>query len=527
MSSPAAVLLAPTDSFARRHTGDSATETAAMLALLGYSSVDALVDAAVPPHIRRAALNVPAALGETAALAELRGLASENKVFRNFIGTGYYDTATPGVIQRTILENPGWYTAYTPYQAEISQGRLEALLNFQTVVTDLTGLEIANASMLDEGTAAAEAMMMCHRLKDGHADAHRVFFVSEKCHPQTIDIVKTRAVPLGIAVVVGDHRTYAPAADCFGVLVQYPDTTGSIHDFENFFAAAHAAGAYTIVATDLLALTLLRAPGEFGADVAVGSAQRFGVPLGFGGPHAGFLATKDAFKRQMPGRLVGVSKDAQGDPAMRLALGTREQHIRRDKATSNICTAQVLLGVMASMYAVYHGPAGLKKIAGRVKLLTELLAAGLRSAGAKVNAEPVFDTLTISNVSAARVHAAAEAKKINLRRVDAMTVGLSLDETTTVEEVQTLLTFFSESATLSPQLSTLSAQLSAFPAPFARTSAFLTHPTFNRYHTEHEMLRYIKRLEAKDLSLMARVRQTPPLRAARTDPRLRQAFQKS
>ena len=501
MSSPAAVLLAPTDSFARRHTGDSATETAAMLALLGYSSVDALVDAAVPPHIRRAALNVPAALGETAALAELRGLASENKVFRNFIGTGYYDTATPGVIQRTILENPGWYTAYTPYQAEISQGRLEALLNFQTVVTDLTGLEIANASMLDEGTAAAEAMMMCHRLKDGQADAHRVCFVSDKCHPQTIDIVKTRAVPLGIAVVVGDHRTYVPAADCFGVLVQYPDTTGSIHDFENFFAAAHAAGAYTIVATDLLALTLLRAPGEFGADVAVGSAQRFGVPLGFGGPHAGFLATKDAFKRQMPGRLVGVSKDAQGDPAMRLALGTREQHIRRDKATSNICTAQVLLGVMASMYAVYHGPAGLKKIAGRVKLLTELLAAGLRSAGAKVNAEPVFDTLTISNVSAARVHAAAEAKKINLRRVDAMTVGLSLDETTTIEEVQMLLTFFSESATLSPQLSTLSPQLSVFPAPFARTSAFLTHPTFNRYHTEHEMLRYIKRLEAKDLSL--------------------------
>ena len=501
MSSPAAVLLAPTDSFARRHTGGSATETAAMLALLGYSSVDALVDAAVPPHIRRAALNVPAALAETAALAELRSLASENKVFRNFIGTGYYDTATPGVIQRTILENPGWYTAYTPYQAEISQGRLEALLNFQTVVTDLTGLEIANASMLDEGTAAAEAMMMCHRLKDGHADAHRVFFVSEACHPQTVDIVKTRAVPLGIAVVVGDHRTYAPAADCFGVLVQYPDTTGSIHDFENFFAAAHSAGAYTIVATDLLALTLLRAPGEFGADVAVGSAQRFGVPLGFGGPHAGFLATKDAFKRQMPGRLVGVSKDAQGDPAMRLALGTREQHIRRDKATSNICTAQVLLGVMASMYAVYHGPAGLKKIAGRVKLLTELLAAGLRSAGAKVNAEPVFDTLTISNVSAARVHAAAEAKKINLRHVDAMTVGLSLDETTTVEEVQTLLTFFSESATLSSQLSTLSPQRSAFPAPFARTSAFLTHPTFNRYHTEHEMLRYIKRLEAKDLSL--------------------------
>jgi glycine dehydrogenase len=497
MSSLAA-LLAPTDTFARRHTGDSASETAAMLALLGYPTVDALVDAAVPPHIRRGALNVPAALGETGALAELRGIASENKVFRNFIGTGYYDTATPGVIQRTILENPGWYTAYTPYQAEISQGRLEALLNFQTVVTDLTGLEIANASMLDEGTAAAEAMMMCHRLKDGGDDAHRSFFVSEQCHPQTIDIVKTRAIPLGIQVVVGDHRTYAPAVDCFGVLVQYPDTTGSIHDFEKFFAAAHAAGAFTIVATDLLALTLLRAPGEFGADVAVGSAQRFGVPLGFGGPHAGFLATKDAFKRQMPGRLVGVSKDAQGDPAMRLALGTREQHIRRDKATSNICTAQVLLGVMASMYAVYHGPAGLKKIARRVKLLTELLAAGLRNVGAKVNAEPVFDTLTISNVSAARVHAAAEAKKINLRRVDDLTVALSLDETTTVEEVQTLLSFFSESAALNL---TAPATLADFAAPFARTSAFLTHPTFNRYHTEHEMLRYIKRLEAKDLSL--------------------------
>ena len=494
-------LLAPTDTFARRHTGDHAPDTAAMLALLGHASVDALVDAAVPPHIRRGAMTLPSALGESAALAELRALATENKVFRTAIGLGYSDTFTPGVIQRTILENPGWYTAYTPYQAEISQGRLEAILNFQTLVTDLTGLEIANGSMLDEGTAAAEAMMMCHRLKEGAADTHPTFFVSAACHPQTIDIVRTRAKPLGIAVVVGDHRTFQPTARCFGVLVQYPDTTGSIHDFASFFVAAHAAGAFTIVAADLLALTLLRAPGEFGADVAVGSAQRFGVPLGFGGPHAGFLATKDAFKRQMPGRLVGVSKDAQGDPAMRLALGTREQHIRRDKATSNICTAQVLLGVMASMYAVYHGPAGLKKIAGRVKLLTELLAAGLRSAGAKVNAEPVFDTLTISNVSAARVHAAAEAKKINLRRVDAMTVGLSLDETTTVEEVQTLLTFFSESATLSPQLSTLSAQLSAFPAPFARTSAFLTHPTFNRYHTEHEMLRYIKRLEAKDLSL--------------------------
>ena len=496
-------LLAPTDSFARRHQGDNAAETGALLATLGYASLDALTDAAVPAPIRRGPLNLPAAIGESAALAELRGIAGENKVFRSFIGLGYSDTFTPPVIQRNILENPGWYTAYTPYQAEISQGRLEALLNYQTLITELTGLEIANASMLDEGTAAAEAMMMCHRLKEGDSAAHRTFFVSEACHPQTIDIVKTRATPLGITVVVGNHRTFEVGPSCFGVLVQYPDTTGSIHDFATFFAAAHAAGAFTIVATDLLALTLLRAPGEFGADVAVGSAQRFGVPMGFGGPHAGFLATKDAFKRQMPGRLVGVSKDAQGDPAMRLALGTREQHIRRDKATSNICTAQVLLAVMASMYAVYHGPEGLKKIARRVKLLTELLAAGLRRAGAKVNAEPVFDTLTVSNVAAERVHAAAAAKKINLRRIDAYTVGLSLDETTTIEDIATLLSFFSESASadLDSQLSTASSPLAAFPAPHDRQSTFLKAAVFNRHHTEHEMLRYIRRLEAKDLSL--------------------------
>ncbi|MBI4625261.1 MAG: glycine dehydrogenase (aminomethyl-transferring), partial [Verrucomicrobia bacterium] len=359
--SPHHDLLAPTDTFARRHLGESADDTAAMLETLGQPSLDALVAAAVPPQIRREPLRLPAAIGESAALAELRGIAADNRVFRSFIGLGYHETHMPPVIQRNILENPGWYTAYTPYQAEISQGRLEALLNFQTVITDLTGLEIANASMLDEGTAAAEAMMMCHRLKEGDAAAHRAFFVSEHCHPQTIDIVKTRAKPLGIEVVVGDHRTSTVGGNCFGVLVQYPDTTGSIHDFEKFFAAAHAAGAFTIVAADLLALTLLRAPGEFDADVAVGSAQRFGVPMGFGGPHAGFLATKDAFKRQMPGRLVGVSKDAQGNPALRLALGTREQHIRRDKATSNICTAQVLLAVMASMYAVHHGPSGLKR----------------------------------------------------------------------------------------------------------------------------------------------------------------------
>ena len=515
-------LLAPLDTFERRHTGSPAADVAAMLKLVGYDSVDALADAAVPPKIRlKRPLRLPAAASETEALAELHAIAAKNKIFRSHIGMGYYDTAVPGVIQRNILENPGWYTAYTPYQAEIAQGRLEALLNFQTLVTDLTGLQIANASMLDEGTAAAEAMMMCHRVKLGDSHAASRFFVSDKCHPQTIDIVRTRAKPLGVEVVGGDHRTFEFTGNIFGVLVQYPDTTGSIHDFTAFFAAAHAAGALTVVATDLLALTLLRAPGEFGADVAVGSAQRFGVPMGFGGPHAGFLATKDEFKRQMPGRLVGVSKDVHGNPALRLALGTREQHIRRDKATSNICTAQVLLAVMASMYAVYHGPAGLKKIAQRTRLLTGLLAEGLTALGATVNAEPVFDTLTVSGIAAAAVHAAAITAKINLRIIDAASVGIALDETTTVEVVGTLLGCFpGRAGTPLPadQRGTASApylQLANFgappdadgaairpyPAPHQRTSAYLTAAVFSRYHTEHELLRYIRRLEAKDLSL--------------------------
>jgi glycine dehydrogenase len=495
-------LLAPLDTFERRHTGSPAADVAAMLRAVGFESVDALADAAVPAKIRlKRPLRLPAALGERAALAELRSIAAKNKVFRSFIGMGYYDTATPGVIQRNILENPGWYTAYTPYQAEISQGRLEALLNFQTLVTDLTGMEIAGASMLDEGTAAAEAMMLAHRVKLGENAGASTFFVSEKCHPQTIDIVRTRAKPLNVTVTVGDHRSFDFAdGHVFGVLVQYPDTTGSIHDFAAFFEKAHAAGALCVVATDLLALTLLKAPGEFGADVAVGSAQRFGVPMGFGGPHAGFLATKDAYKRQMPGRLVGVSKDAQGNPGLRLALGTREQHIRRDKATSNICTAQVLLAVMASMYAVYHGPEGLKKIARRTRLLTHLLANAIQATGAQVNAEPVFDTLTVSGVDAAKIHAAAEAKKINLRRVDATTVGLSLDEVATTDEVQALAALFGvERVDLNALAEAVGGEV---PAPFARTSPFLTAKVFNSCHTEHEMLRYIRRLEQKDLSLV-------------------------
>jgi len=495
-----------------------------MLAQVGYESLDALSAAAVPEDIRLPrGLALPEAAGEAAALAELRTLAAQNQVFRSFIGAGYYDCATPAVIQRNILENPGWYTAYTPYQAEISQGRLEALLNFQTLISELTALDIANASMLDESTAAAEAMMMCHRIKlGGRSDAAR-FFVSENCHPQTIEVVRTRAEPLGIEVVVGDHRSFefaqtsaqvgastlaatdeAVTPPCeieqsaiVGVLVQYPDTRGSIHDYEAFFARAHEAGALCVVAADLLALTLLRAPGEFGADIAVGSAQRFGVPMGFGGPHAGYLATRDAHKRQMPGRLVGLSKDAQGRPALRLALGTREQHIRREKATSNICTAQVLLGVMASMYAVYHGPSGLRRIAQRTRLLTQILARGLTALGARVNEEPVFDTLTIGNVAAARVHAAAAVRRINLRHIDDYTVGISLDEVTTLQEVEALLSFFGETPTPAPE----SVGPLDYAAPHARRSAYLTHEVFNCYHTEHEMLRYIKRLEAKDLSL--------------------------
>jgi len=494
-------LLAPLDTFERRHNGSPDADVAHMLQAVGHASLDTLADAAVPANIRlKRPLRLPAAASETTALAELRAIASKNKIFRSHIGMGYYDTATPGVIQRNILENPGWYTAYTPYQAEISQGRLEALLNFQTLVTDLTGLQIANASMLDEGTAAAEAMMLAHRVKLGDSHDASVFFVSDRCHPQTIDTVRTRAKPLNVSVVTGDHRTYDFAGKVFGVLAQYPDTTGSIHDFAAFFEKAHAAGALCVVATDLLALTLLRAPGEFGADVAVGSAQRFGVPMGFGGPHAGFLATKDEFKRQMPGRLVGVSKDAHGNPAMRLALGTREQHIRRDKATSNICTAQVLLAVMASMYAVYHGPQGLRRIAERTRLLTRMLADGLRSAGAKVNRESVFDTITITGVNAAQVHAAAAAARVNLRAVDATTIGISLDETATPEEVGLLLRLL---GVASIDLAALADAVAAeYAAPHARTSAYLTAKVFNSHHTEHEMLRYIKRLEAKDLSLV-------------------------
>ncbi len=492
--------LAPVDSFARRHHGADTGATDAMLAALGQSSLDALADAAVPPAIRLPqTLDLPEGAGESAMLAELRGIAAKNQVFRSFIGCGYHDCLTPGVIQRNILENPGWYTAYTPYQAEISQGRLEALLNFQTMVCDLTALEIANASMLDEGTAAAEAMNMARAAKG--SPTRNTLFVADDCHPQTVAVVTTRAKALGIAIEVGPAATFEPAAPHFAALLQYPGTEGDLRDYAPLVAKLHAAGALAIVATDLLALTLLRAPGEFGADIAVGSAQRFGVPLGYGGPSAGFLATRDAFKRLMPGRLVGVSKDAQGRPALRLALGTREQHIRREKATSNICTAQVLLAVIASMYGVYHGPEGLKAIADRVRRLTGALAAGLSQLGYRINSTPVFDTLTVElgGVSAKSIYDLAHANRLNLRPHSDHSVGVSLDEATTEEDLALLLHVFAEAA--GKTAPAIAATASDLPEPLARTSTFLTNPVFNRYHTEHEMLRYIRRLEAKDLSL--------------------------
>jgi glycine dehydrogenase len=490
------------DQFVRRHIGPRPADSDAMLAALGLKSLAELVDRAVPANIRRhEPLQLPAAESEFAALARLRAMAAKNQVFRSFIGLGYHDTITPPVIQRNILENPGWYTQYTPYQAEISQGRLESLLNFQTMVCDFTALEIANASLLDEATAAAEAMTMCHRLTEGAA--RNTFFVAENCHPQNIELVRTRARPLGIEVIVGDAESFAFSEKVFGALIQYPATDGAIHDHAAFTARAHGAGAMVIVATDLLALTLLRAPGEFGADVAIGSAQRFGVPLGYGGPHAAFMATRDAFKRQMPGRLVGVSKDSRGRSGLRLSLGTREQHIRREKATSNICTAQALLANMAAMYAVYHGPEGLRRIATRVHRLATILNSGLQRLGHSTNAEPFFDTLTVrlKNTTSAEIVRIAERHGVNVRVVDAATVGVALDETTGADEVNLLLRIFNGDHPPAFSLAELADVSESFAAPHARTSRFLAQPVFNRYHSETEMLRYIRRLESRDLSL--------------------------
>jgi glycine dehydrogenase len=490
-------------SFFRRHIGPQPAEIEEMLRVVGASSLDQLIEETVPAAIRlRRPLDLPTPLSEPAALAALRDLARRNRVCRSFIGMGFSGCHTPSVIQRTVLENPGWYTQYTPYQAEISQGRLEALLNFQTMVADLTALPLANASLLDEATAAAEAMHMCHVAVGG---GRTRFLVADDCHPQTIAVVRTRAESLGYKVEVGSVDAFDPSQpDVFGVLVQYPASDGRIRDFTPLAESLHTAGALLVVAADLLALTLLRPPGEMGADVAVGSTQRFGVPMGCGGPHAAFLATRDEYRRQMPGRIVGVSKDAEGRPALRLALQTREQHIRRDKATSNICTSQVLLAIIASMYAVWHGPQGLTSIARRVRELTALLDLGLRRLGFDLGPGPFFDTLRVrtSRDTGERIAAAAVAQGMNLRRHDDGALGIALDETTTLADVRELLTVFANGRALPVALdAALDASELELPAALARTSPFLTHPVFHRYQSEHELLRYIKRLEARDLSL--------------------------
>jgi glycine dehydrogenase len=496
-------LLQSTDRFVDRHLGPKSKDVELMLHELGVGTLEELVDQAVPKVIRmEGQLNLPKPRSEAEILAELLALAEENEVFRSYIGMGYTNCITPPVIQRNILENPGWYTQYTPYQAEIAQGRLEALINFQTMIGDLTGMEIANASLLDEGTAAAEAMTLCQRLMPRKSNAN-TFFVSASCHPQTIDVIMTRAESLGIRIVVGDHDEYDFAEETFGVLVQYPASGGEIMDYGPFFIRAHEAGAMTVVAADILSLVLLRPPGEFGADVVVGNSQRFGVPMGYGGPHAAYMATLEKYRRQLPGRLVGVSMDTSGDPAYRLALQTREQHIRRDKATSNICTAQVLLAIMASMYAVYHGPDGLRQIARRVRLLTEILAEGLNRLGYDTGSDLRFDTVTLHGgpLNQESIVSRALDQGINLRSFENGAVGITLDEATSVDDLTDLF------AVLNPDEKQLDIEELArvvdiqYPAGHSRTTDFLTHPVFHRYHSETEMLRYIHRLQARDLSL--------------------------
>jgi glycine dehydrogenase len=480
--------------FARRHIGPQPAEIATMLATVGAPSLDALIDETVPAGIRtKADLSLPAARSEEQALADLAAIAGENQVFQSCIGMGFNACFTPSVIRRGILENPGWYTAYTPYQAEIAQGRLEALLNFQTMICDLTAMEIANASLLDESTAAAEAMVMCQQAGKGNR-----FFVAEDSHPQTIALLRTRAEPLGIEIVTGAIDAFASHSEgVFGALIQYPATDGQIRPLKPLVDAIHAAGALAVVSADLLALTLIEPPGECGADIVVGTSQRFGVPLGYGGPHAAYLATRDAHKRRMPGRLVGVSRDAEGNPALRLTLQTREQHIRREKATSNICTAQVLLAVIASMYAVYHGPEGLKAIAQRVHQKASALAAMLRKLGWKVAPEPFFDTIRVDlgQVRSVEILRLAESYRINLRALDDHTVTISLDETTS-----SLAPFGEIFNHGNPVALEETADAEEF-GKLARKSEFLTHPVFNKYHTETELMRYLRRLESRDLSL--------------------------
>ncbi|MEK6768331.1 MAG: aminomethyl-transferring glycine dehydrogenase [Gemmatimonadota bacterium] len=492
-------MLTSQDDFAARHIGPGPDDTRSMLEAVGYPSLEAFIDAVVPPDIRLGRpLDLPAARSEAEALAELRGIAAQNQVFRSYIGMGYHDTITPPVILRNILENPGWYTAYTPYQAEIAQGRLEALLNYQTMVADLTGLEIANASLLDEATAAAEAMHLTHAVVK--AGAHTVFLVDEQCHPQTIAVVRTRAEVQGVEIVVADPDRFEFKGGVIGALVQYPATDGQVRDFRALCERAHAAGALVTAATDLLALAVLTPPGEWGADIAIGNSQRFGVPLGYGGPHAAFFATRDRYKRQLPGRIIGVSKDQAGRPGLRMALGTREQHIRREKATSNICTAQVLLAVCAGMYAVWHGPGGIRAIADLVHARTRGLATAVKALGFRLLNQAFFDTIAVETdaATAGRVHQAARAKRINLRALSPTRIAVALDETVTSSDLNDLISVFALGRDV-PALRADSPR--AIPAGLGRTSPFLTHPVFSRYRSETEMLRYLKKLEDRDLSL--------------------------
>jgi len=489
--------------FIPRHIGPNEADTKKMLKKIGAENLDQLISNTVPPAIRMDhALNIPSAMSEHEYLKHIKEVSLKNKVFTNYIGQGYYDTITPSVILRNIFENPGWYTQYTPYQAEISQGRLESLLNYQTMVSDLTGLPIANASLLDEATAAAEAMTMFFNTlnKQDHIERPK-FFVDKAIFPQTKDVLLTRAIPVGIEIVEGDYKTAAIDAAYFGAIVQYPDDNGSIEDHRGFINTVHVAGAYVVMATDLLALTLLTPPGELGADVAVGSAQRFGVPLGYGGPHAAFMSTKEDFKRSIPGRIIGISIDAQGNKALRMALQTREQHIKREKATSNICTAQALLANMAAMYAVYHGPDGLKKIAQRIALFTQTVAAAIEERGFTLVSDHFFDTITVKVTDAAPIREKAERQLINLRYIDNQHISISIDETTDVADLFDLINCFENDKDPVAFSIDEEAELQHIPEALSRTSSYLTHPVFNTHHSESQMMRYIKQLENKDLSL--------------------------
>lgn len=489
--------------FRYRHIGPNEADSREMLKAIGESSLNDLVDKTVPPGIRMSQeLDIPAAMSENEYLQHIKELSTKNKVFKNYIGQGYYDTITPSVILRNVFENPGWYTQYTPYQAEIAQGRLESLLNFQTLVSDLTALPIANASLLDEATAAAEAMTMCFNAlnKQDHIERPRLF-VDTEIFPQTKDVLLTRALPIGIQIVEGDYRSATIDSNYFGAIVQYPNDKGSIEDHRDFIHKVHQAGALAIMATDLLALTLLTPPGELGADVAVGSSQRLGVPLGYGGPHAAFFATKDDFKRNLPGRIIGISIDAQGNRALRMALQTREQHIKREKATSNICTAQALLANIAAMYAVFHGPEGLRNIARRIALLTQTVAAAIEERGFELVSDKFFDTIVVKTKDQAAIRSKAERQGVNLRYFGDKEIGISLDETTDVSDLYDLINCFENDRDPVAFDISQDTELVNIPESLSRTSPFLTQAVFNSHHSETQMMRYIKQLENKDLSL--------------------------